>query len=109
MLLGTPPETLAKRPKEAPMMLDLQRKGAAYAMAHPAELVAMTVAKLGLNKEAVARAISNVQLDWEMTPKMVTEVKSYADHMLALKQIRSLPDFATLLDPTLSQELAKHA
>lgn len=109
MILGTHRDTLAKRPKEALMMLDLQRKGSAYAMAHPEELVAMTVAKLGLDKAAVARAIPNVQLDWQMTPEMVDEVKSYAQHMLALNQIRALPDFTTLLDPTLSQELAKGA
>ncbi|MBW4091880.1 MAG: ABC transporter substrate-binding protein [Proteobacteria bacterium] len=109
MILATHRETLAKRPKEVLMMLDLQRQGSAYAMSHPDELVAMTVAKLGLNKDAVARAVPNVQLDWQMTPKMIAEVRSYADHMLALKQIRSLPDFNTLLDPGPSQELAKRA
>jgi NitT/TauT family transport system substrate-binding protein len=109
MILGTHRETLASRPKEALMMLELQRKGSAYAMAHPAELVAMTVAKLGLDKAAVAQAVPNVQLDWQMTPTMIGEVKSYANHMLAMQQIRALPDFTTLLDPTLSQELAKGA
>ena len=109
MILATHRETLAKRPREALMMLDLQRKASAYAMAHPKQLVAMTVAKLGLDKAAVARAIPNVELDWQMTPKMIAEVKSYAQHMLALRQIRRLPDFATLLDPSLSRELATHA
>lgn len=109
MILGTHRETLVNRPKEALMMLDLQRKGSAYAMAHSADLVAVTVAKLGLDKAAVTRAIPNVQLDWQMTPTMIAEVKSYAEHMLALQQIRALPDFATLLDPRLSQELTKGA
>ena len=109
MILATHRATLATRPKEALMMLDMQRKASAYAMAHPAQLVAMTVAKLELNKAAVARAIPNVQLDWQMTPLMIQEVKSYASHMMALKQIRTLPDFATLLDPSLSQKLVSHA
>ena len=109
MILATHRDTLAGRPKEALMMLDMQRKASAYAMAHPAELVSMTVAKLGLDKAAVARAVPNVQLDWQMTTVMVREVKSYAHHMIALKQIRALPDFKTLLDPALSQELAKRA
>jgi NitT/TauT family transport system substrate-binding protein len=69
----------------------------------------MTVAKLGLDKAAVARAVPNVELDWQMTPLMISEVKSYAQHMLAMNQIRSLPDFATLLDPAISNELAAHA
>ncbi|HEY1935451.1 MAG TPA: NrtA/SsuA/CpmA family ABC transporter substrate-binding protein [Acetobacteraceae bacterium] len=109
MILATHRETMEKRPKEALMMLDLQRKGSAYAMSHPAELVDMTVAKLGLDKAAVARAVPNVELDWQMTPLMISEVKSYAQHMLAMNQIRSLPDFATLLDPAISNELAAHA
>jgi hypothetical protein len=67
----------------------------------------MTVAKLGLNKDAVAKAVDNVELNWQMTPQMITEVKAYADHMLELKQIRNLPDFDALLDTGPSEKLAK--
>lgn len=109
MILATHRETIDKNPAQVRMMLDLQRKASAYAMANPDALVAMTVAKLGLNPAAVKAAVPNVQLDWQMTPQMMAEVKSYADHMLALKQIRALPDFATLLDPSPSQALAAHA
>jgi NitT/TauT family transport system substrate-binding protein len=108
MILATHQETLAALPNQALMMLDLQRQASAYAMSHPDELVAMTVAKLGLNKAAVAASVGNVELNWKMTPQMTDEVKSYADHMLALKQIRTLPDFATLMDAKLSDQLAKH-
>jgi NitT/TauT family transport system substrate-binding protein len=62
---------------------------------------------LGLDKAAVAAAVANVELNWEMTPLMVTEVKAYADHMLELRQIRNLPDFAALLDIAPSEKLAK--
>jgi len=78
-------------------------------MAHPDEMAAMTVAKLGLNKDAVAKAVANVELNWQMTPKMVGEVHAYAEHMADMKQIKNLPDFATLLDPSFSEQLAKHA
>jgi NitT/TauT family transport system substrate-binding protein len=107
MILATHQETLAAKPDQALMMLDLQRQASAYAMSHPDEMVAMTVAKLGLNKEAVAASLPNVELNWKMTPRMIGEVKSYAEHMLDLKQIRALPDFATLMDPKLSDQLAK--
>ena len=109
MILATHRDKIRKKPKEPLMMLDLQRRASAYAMAHPAEIAAMTVAKLGLDKSAVARAVGNVELNWQMTPKMIAEVHSYAQHMLALKQIRDLPDFKTLLDPTFSEQLAKAA
>jgi ABC-type nitrate/sulfonate/bicarbonate transport system substrate-binding protein len=107
MILSTHQDHLKEKPGEVLMMLDMQRQASAYAMAHPDEIVAMTVAKLGLDKAAVAKAISNVQLNWEMTPKMVDEVKAYADHMLALRQIRNLPNFNALLDMTPSDRLAK--
>jgi NitT/TauT family transport system substrate-binding protein len=109
MVLATNRDGLDKRHDQVLMMLDLQRQASAYAMAHPDEIAAMTVEKLGLNKDAVSKAVSNVELNWQMTPKMIDEVHAYADHMADMKQIRSLPDFATMLDPSFSETLAKHA
>ncbi len=107
MILATHQDRLKEKPDEVTMMLGLQRQASAYAMSKPDEIVAMTVAKLGLDKAAVAKAIDNVELNWEMTPKMVAEVKAYADHMLELRQIRNLPDFDALLDLGPSEKLAK--
>jgi ABC-type nitrate/sulfonate/bicarbonate transport system substrate-binding protein len=107
MVLATHQDRLKEKPDEVVMMLNLQRQASAYAMSKPDEIVAMTVAKLGLDKAAVARATDNVELNWEMTPKMTEEVKAYADHMLELRQIRNLPDFAALLDTTPSEKLTK--
>jgi ABC-type nitrate/sulfonate/bicarbonate transport system substrate-binding protein len=109
MVLTTNRDTVDKKRDQILMMLDLQRQASAYAMAHPDEMAAMTVEKLGLNKGAVAKAVSNVELNWQMTPQMVDEVHAYAAHMLDMKQIKNLPDFATLLDPSFSEQLAKHA
>jgi NitT/TauT family transport system substrate-binding protein len=109
MVLATNRDGMDKRHDQVLMMLDLQRQASTYAMAHPDEMAAMTVDKLGLNKDAVAKAVGNVELNWQMTPKMIDEVHAYADHMADMKQIRSLPDFATMLDPSFSEQLAKHA
>lgn len=107
MILATHRDVIRTKPKQTLMMLDLQRRASAFAMAHPAEIAAMTVKQLGLDKSAVARAVDNVQLNWQMSPKMIAEVHSYAEHMLELKQIRDLPDFKTLLDPSFSEQVAK--
>ena len=107
MVLATHQDRMKAHPDEVLMMLGLQRQASAYAMSKPDEIVSMTVAKLGLDKAAVAKAVDNVELNWEMTPKMVGEVKAYADHMLELRQIRNLPDFDALLDLTPSEKLAK--
>jgi ABC-type nitrate/sulfonate/bicarbonate transport system substrate-binding protein len=107
MVVATHQDNLKEKPDEVVMMLNLQRQASAYAMSKPDEMVAMTVAKLGLDKAAVAKAVDNVELNWEMTPKMIGEVKAYADHMLELRQIRNLPDFDALLDTAPSEKLAK--
>ena len=44
-----------------------------------------------------------------MTPEMVTAAKAYAEHMLDLKQIRAIPDFATFMDTRLSDDLSHAA
>jgi ABC-type nitrate/sulfonate/bicarbonate transport system substrate-binding protein len=107
MILGTHQDRIKEKPEEVTMMLGLQRQASAYAMSKPDEIVSMTVAKLGLDKAAVAAAVSNVELNWEMTPTMIDEVKAYANHMLELRQIRNLPDFDVLLDMGPSEKLAK--
>ena len=107
MVLATHHDRLAEKPEEVVMMLNLQRQASAYAMSKPEEIVAMTMAKLGLDKAAVARAVDNVELNWEMTPTMIAEVKAYADHMLELRQIRNLPDFEALLNTAPSEKLVK--
>jgi NitT/TauT family transport system substrate-binding protein len=109
MILATHRDVIAQRPEDVRLMVDIQRRASAYAMAHPQEMVAMTVAKLGQKKEAVELSVSNVELNWQMTPEMVAEARTYAEQMLSLKQIRALPDFATFMDPHFSDEVARAA
>jgi ABC-type nitrate/sulfonate/bicarbonate transport system substrate-binding protein len=106
MILGTHRDTIAQKPDLARLVLQLQKQASEYAMAHQDEMVAMTVAKLGMKKAAVELSVQNVELNWKMTPEMITESKTYAQHMLELKQIRTLPDFATFFDTKLSDQLS---
>jgi ABC-type nitrate/sulfonate/bicarbonate transport system substrate-binding protein len=109
MIMATHRDTTAQKPDLVKLMLKLQKQASEYAMAHPAEMAAMTVTKLGMKKDAVELSVSNVELNWRMTPEMQSEVKSYADHMLELKQIRAVPDFALLMDTRFSDELSHGA
>jgi NitT/TauT family transport system substrate-binding protein len=106
MILATHRDTIDHKPELARLVLNLQKQGSEYAMAHPDEMVAMTVAKLGMKKDAVELSVKNVELNWRMTPQMVEASKAYAQHMLELKQIRALPDFATFFDTKISDQLA---
>jgi NitT/TauT family transport system substrate-binding protein len=50
-----------------------------------------------------------VELTWRFGPTEIQQSKTYAEHMLALKQIKQLPDFATFFDTRFVDELAKQA
>jgi ABC-type nitrate/sulfonate/bicarbonate transport system substrate-binding protein len=106
MILATHRDVIAQKPDLARMVLNLQRQASDYAMSHPQDMVAMTVSKLGMKREAVALSVQNVELNWKMTPEMVQAGKTYAEHMLALKQIRALPDFGAFFEPKISDQLA---
>jgi NitT/TauT family transport system substrate-binding protein len=40
---------------------------------------------------------------------MLGAAKSYAEHMVELKQIRAVPDFATFMDARISDDLSQSA
>jgi NitT/TauT family transport system substrate-binding protein len=106
MILAAHRDTIDQRPDLAKAVLNLQRQASEYAMAHPDEMVKMTVAKLGMKREAVELSVGNVELNWKMTPEMIEAGKTYARHMLTLKQIRALPDFSTFFDSKISDQLS---
>ena len=106
MILGTHRDIIEQKPDLARLVLTLQKQASEYAMSHPDEMVSMTVAKLGMKKEAVELSVKNVELNWKMTPEMVAASKTYAEHMLELRQIRALPDFSTFFDTKISDQLS---
>jgi hypothetical protein len=78
-------------------------------MANPKEMAAMTVAKLGQKREAVDIAVPNVELTWKFGPQEIERAETYAEHMLALKQIKQLPDFGTFFDTRFVPAMEKAA
>lgn len=109
MVFGAHRDMLVGKPELTKVILDIHRKASEYAMSKPAELAAMAVAKLGQKKEAVEIAVSNVELTWKFGPKEIQQSKTYAEHMLALKQIKQLPDFASFFDTRLVAAMEKAA
>jgi ABC-type nitrate/sulfonate/bicarbonate transport system substrate-binding protein len=106
MIMATHRDTIAQKPEVARIVLGLQKQGSEYATSHPGEMVDMAVAKLGMKRDAVDLSVKNVELNWKMSPEMIEAGKTYAQHMLELKQIRALPDFATFFDTKISDQLA---
>jgi NitT/TauT family transport system substrate-binding protein len=78
-------------------------------MKNPSEMAAMAVSKLGQKKEAIEISVPNVELTWKFGAKETEQAKIYAEHMLALKQIKQLPDFATFFDTRIVSSMEKEA
>lgn len=98
MIFTTHHDLIAEKPDLVRVMIGIHQKATDYAATNKDALVAMASSKLGQKKEAIEASVPNVELTWKLGPKEIEESKIYAEHMLALKQIKRVPDFATLID-----------
>jgi NitT/TauT family transport system substrate-binding protein len=105
MIFGTHRDTLAQKPELVRVILGIHRRASDFAMANKAEMAAVAVAKLGQKKEAIDASVDNVDLTWRFGQTEIGQSKTYAQHMLDLKQIKQLPDFATFFDTRFVGEL----
>ena len=92
MVFGAHRDTLAERPDLVRTMLEIHRRATDFAAKDREAMIAMAVAKLGQKREALALSAPNVELTWKLGPDAVRQAKAYAEHMLALKQIKRLPE-----------------
>lgn len=109
MIFGTHRDMLTEKPDLVRTVLGIHRKASEFAMANRPEMVAMAVAKLGQKKEAIEASAPNVDLTWRFGDKEIEQAKTYAQHMVELKQIKRVPDFATFVDTRFVTELAKQS
>ena len=105
MIFGTHRDTLAQKPELVRVILGIHRRASDFAMANKAEMAAVAVAKLGQKKEAIDASVDNVDLTWRFGQTESGQSQTYAQHMLDLKQIKQLPDFATFFDTRFVGEL----
>jgi NitT/TauT family transport system substrate-binding protein len=98
MVFGTHRDIIATRPELVKVMIGIHQRATDYAASNKDALIAMAAGKLGQKKEALEASVPNVELTWRLGPKEVEESRIYAEHMLELKQIKRIPDFATFID-----------
>src|SRR3984893_1970296 len=98
MVFGTSADLIKEKPELVQVLNGIHQRAADYAAPNKDAMVAMASQKLGQKKEAIEASVGNVELTWKLGPKEIEESKIYADHMLALKQIKRVPDFATFMD-----------
>ncbi len=108
MIFATHADTVAKNPDLVKAMLKTQRQAVEFMSANTPAVADASVQKLGANRAAVEQALGakNVEYIWKLDDTVIGQAKTYAQHMLDLKQIRALPKFETFLDPKFSNGLA---
>lgn len=108
MIFATSEDMIAKDPDLVKTMLGVHRKASEFMMKDKAAVAEMTVAKLGANKAAVENALAadNVEYTWKLDETVLKQSRTYAEQMLALKQIRRLPEFDKFLNPSFSNAVA---
>lgn len=108
MILGTSEGLIAQDPALVKTMLTIHRRATEHMMANKAEVAEATVRILGAPRAAVDQALGadNVEYTWKLDDTVLGQSRTYAQQMMALRQIRQLPDFAKFLNPRFSNEVA---
>jgi ABC-type nitrate/sulfonate/bicarbonate transport system substrate-binding protein len=108
MIFGTSEALIAQDPALVKTMLGIHRRASEYMMANKAEVAEATVRILGAPRAAVDQALGadNVEYTWKLDDTVLTQARTYAEHMQTLRQIRQLPDFAKFLNTRFSNEVA---
>lgn len=109
MVTATHEKMLTEKPDLVRAFLKMHRQATEFAEGNREAKIEMAMAKLGAKREALEKAVGNVELTWRMDDLMIQRTKTYAQQMLELKQIRALPDFAKFLNPKFNDEVAKGA
>lgn len=107
MILGTSQAVVDQDPALIRTILGIHRRASEHMMANKAEVAEATVRILGAPRAAVDQALgaNNVEYTWKLDETVLTQARTYAQHMLELRQIRRLPDFDRFLNPRFSNEV----
>jgi NitT/TauT family transport system substrate-binding protein len=102
-------ETMANQdPALVRTMLGVHRRASEYMMANSREVADATVRILGAPRAAVEHALAagNVEYIWRLDETVMTQARTYGQHMQELRQIRQQPNWTTFLNPRFSNEVA---
>jgi ABC-type nitrate/sulfonate/bicarbonate transport system substrate-binding protein len=92
MVFGAHRDTVREKPDLVRTMLGIHRRATEFAAGNRDAMIDMAVSKLGQKREALVISAPNVDLTWKLGPDQVRQADAYAKHMLALKQIKRLPE-----------------
>jgi NitT/TauT family transport system substrate-binding protein len=94
MILSASEKNIKENPERLKMIVDMHKKATDYAMAHPDEMIAVAMQKLGQQRASIEKAIPNVELTWKIDNDFIERAKAYSALMVEKKQVRQPPDMA---------------
>ena len=92
MILSASEKAVKENPERIRTIVDMHRKAVDYAMANPAKIVEMAMARLGQQKKSIELAVPNVELAWKIDDVFMQRAGAYTQLMFENKQIRQMPD-----------------
>ena len=92
MILSASEKAVKENPERIRTIVDMHRKAVDYAMANPAQIVEMAMARLGQQKKSIELAVPNVELAWKLDDVFMQRARAYTRLMFENKQIRQMPD-----------------
>ena len=93
MILAAHRDTIEQKPDVTKMVLNLHKQASTYAMSHPQEMVAMTVAKLGMKKDIAGKTYDALVPNFSTDGKInMAGLTGYADALPELGIADSVPE-----------------
>lgn len=97
MVLTSSEAMLQKNPQTVRALLKIHRAASEYAMSDKEAFITTAMRSLGQQRKSIELAAPNVELTWRIDEKFVTQARYYGTQMMARKQIRALPDYASFI------------
>jgi NitT/TauT family transport system substrate-binding protein len=94
MILSASEKMIKENPERIKMIVEMHKKATDYAMAHPDEMIAVAMQKLGQQRKSIEIAIPNVELTWKIDDEFIKHAKAYSELMVEKKQVRQAPDMS---------------
>jgi NitT/TauT family transport system substrate-binding protein len=98
MIVSASEKMIKEDPGKLKLIIEMHKRATDYAMAHPEEMIAIAMQKLGQQRKSIEIAVPNVELTWKIDPIFVKRASAYSQLMLEKKQIRLLPDMSKAID-----------
>ncbi|MCK1654744.1 NrtA/SsuA/CpmA family ABC transporter substrate-binding protein [Bradyrhizobium sp. 149] len=106
MVLTTRRELTQKEPDFIKTFLKVHRAASEFAMSDQNAFTDMAMKKLGQLRPSIEKAAPNVELTWNIDDTFMKQANYYGTQMLAKKQIRQLPDYASFIDASFVKAIA---